>query len=163
MPVLPVEAAIRQPHDGSRYPEVAWRIVNLGEPGGILPPVQQLESGPDAAGSWSGAGEAATTDHDPCQTPAVDRRREDLEPIFVLLKRWACHLTGQGTGFLNLRSRFDPVQALQSGRVVQGTGPRSSKPGMAVRVCPRLPPNSRIPAPVRGLLPGCTIELPFFG
>jgi len=44
MPVLPVEAAVRQPHDGSRHPEVARRIVNLGEPGGILLPVQQFES-----------------------------------------------------------------------------------------------------------------------
>jgi hypothetical protein len=32
----------------------------------------------------------------------------------------ACHLTGEGTGFLNLRSRFESVQAHQSGRVVQG-------------------------------------------
>src|SRR6266403_5754702 len=105
MPVLPVEVAVRQPYHGSRHPEVARRIVNLGEPGGILLPVQQFESGPDATRSRSGPGEAATPDRDPCQIPVVDRRRQDLGPILVLLKRWACHLTGQGTGFLNLRSR----------------------------------------------------------
>jgi len=31
MPVLPVEAAVWQPHDGSRHTEVARGIVNLGD------------------------------------------------------------------------------------------------------------------------------------
>ena len=49
-------------------------------------------------------------------------------------------LTGEGTGFLSLESPFESGWGCH-GRVVQRTGPRSSKAKIAVRICARLPSN----------------------
>jgi hypothetical protein len=59
---------------------------------------------------------------------------------FMLFTHTRPHrLTGEGMGFLNPESPFESGWGCQ-GRVVQRTGPRSSKPRMAV---------SNLPAPAR--------------
>ena len=118
LPVLPSDDALGRVDAGPRDSAVARRRIGVGEPGGVLPSVQQPEGQPDAGRGGHEAGAPAASVQ-PAYQPAPDadagQGRSAVAEVSVLLgagtgnaarfeARGQPRCTGPGVGFINGRA-----------------------------------------------------------